>query len=158
MIRRAVLLTTPTLHPDKQEGALLRWATEHRYVVTSVTAVPAAAQALALDGIVEVIVVVSLDRTTYDMADNVTAAGGTVDVLRPRARPGDVHHITRTHQLILDATKRGVDADTIAAVLDIPITTVQAALSTQGKPTVITGSAHTPGRRAQEVTRPAGRR
>lgn len=156
MIRRAVLLTTPTLHPDQQERALLKWATEHRYIVTSVTAVPAAAQALAVDGLVEVVVVVSLDRATFDMADNVIAAGAIVDQIRPRVRPSEPHHITRTHQLILDATKRGVDPDTIAAVLDVPITTIHAALATQGKLTVVAGGA--PGRRPQEVTRPAGRR
>lgn len=148
---RAVLVLLPTLDERKQEKLLLRWAAEHGYVVTSLTAVPAAAAALAEDGLVDVVVHVRHTAETLRMAVRVKRAGVAVDEIRPREQT-DRQDLTRVQ--ILDAARRGVPTAAIAAVLDVPVATVAEVL---GSTPSSTAPAPQRQQRPRAVTGPPGR-
>jgi hypothetical protein len=124
--RRAVLLFLPAIDQAKQERAMLGWARDQGCTVTAVTHVPAAATALAEDGLVDVVILVRHTRASLEMAGRIGQTGATVEELRP-ARTPLVNH-DRTRGQILDAAARGVSAEAIAAVLDVPVSTVHEAL------------------------------
>jgi hypothetical protein len=150
---RAVLVLLPTLDERKQERLLLDWAAGHGYVVTSVTAVPAAAAALVEAGLVDVVVLVHHTRATLQMSGRAGLTGSGVDEVRPQRNPLHNHDGTRTR--ILDAARRGVPAESIALVLDIPVATVHEALGIDAaRPVLRTVQPH---RRAKVLSRPPGR-
>lgn len=123
---RAVLVLLPTLDERKQERLGLAWATDHRYAVTSVTTDPEAAAALAEAGLVDVIMIVRHTRATLEMAGRIRQTGVAIDEARPSSTS-----LTRQGALqgqILDAARRGVPVEAIAAVLDVPIAAVVQAL------------------------------
>lgn len=126
---RAVLLLQPT--PDKArsealERALLMFAAAHHYLVTALASDPAAAAALAEDGLCDVVVVYRHSRVTLEMAGRVGQTDATVDEVSPSRAP--LFHRDGTRDRILDASRRGVSAEAIAAVLDVPLSTVHEAL------------------------------
>lgn len=119
---RAVLLLQPT--PDKArsealERALLMFA-------AALASDPAAAAALAEDGLCDVVVVYRHSRVTLEMAGRVGQTDATVDEVSPSRAP--LFHRDGTRDRILDASRRGVSAEAIAAVLDVPLSTVHEAL------------------------------
>lgn len=150
---RAVLVFLPTLDERKQEAWLLRWAADRWYAVTSVTYVPAAAASLAEAGLVDVVVLVHHTRATLEMAGRTGLVGVDVEEARPQRHP--LHNQDSSRTRILDAARRGVPAESIALVLDLPLATVHEALgidAAQPAP-----RAHQPHRRPQVLNRPPGR-
>lgn len=114
------------MDPRKQERVLLRHADDNHYQVTSVTAVPSDAAALAEAGLVDVVVLVCHTRATLEMAGRVGLTKVTIDETHPDRKPITNHD--RLRGQILDAARRGVAAEAIAAVLDVPVATVHEAL------------------------------
>lgn len=105
---------------------MLAWATDNHYVVTSITHIPADAAALAEAGLIDVVVLICHTRATLEMAGRVGQTKASVDEIRPSNTPLQNHDRLRAQ--ILDAARRKVAPEAIAAVLDIPLSTVHEAL------------------------------
>lgn len=189
---RALMLTVPSLAPAvKQQNVMLKHAMEHRYDVTSVTSMPEAARALAEAHLIEVIMVVTHTAATFEMRGHAILAGVRVEELREgayqrrlameqqREREFEERLAEREEEIlarllrdelrsspatrmILDATRRGIPPEQIAAVFDLPESTVYEAIGKHmPEPDRTPGGNVQPierARRARELTRPGGRR
>jgi hypothetical protein len=123
--RRAAVLVLPGVDSEKQERAVLGYIAERRYVLTSVSGDHRAVLALVEAGLIEVVVAAFETRGVRDLECPIVAASGRLEVVRPRVR----RHPAERHALrIRQAAGRGATPEMIAAVLDLPLEVVLAAL------------------------------
>ena len=185
------MLNVPSLAAtDKQERLMFEHAQRHRYDVTSITARPEAALALAEAGLIEVVLVVTHTAATFEMRGHALLAGVRVEELREGAymrrlameqqREREINERLAEREkeildrmlrdelkspgtrMIVDAARRGVPPEQIAAVFDVPASTVYEAIGKHVPELDRTPVGNVQpierARRARELTRPAGRR
>lgn len=125
----AVVLVLPRIDTEKQERLVLPYLAERRLCLTSVTGDHRAVLELVRAQLVEVVVVAVDTPAVCDLEIEVHTAGGRLEIVRRRARrqvPETV--VVRVRQ----AAARGASPEAIAAVLDLPLSQVFAALGLPG--------------------------
>lgn len=124
---QAVIFIQPDKpHPDKQQAVCLAYAEGRRLRVVSLCRAAADCVALVKSGAIDV--VVAAVAVPEDVVDQVEAAGGSVDVVRPDPRP----RLRRdAAALVLRLATKGLTAHAIAEVLAIPVADVREAMADQ---------------------------